>query len=99
MTMVKVRRSMHRIDHLVDDVFVDVTAPIIDDQLVDEETKTFISEDHGDGIEPINVPLEGKDVPPPPVQPLLEPKEKVIILMNCITLQSDFSNNTNNIEL
>lgn len=86
MTMVKVRRSMHRIDHLVDDVFVDVTAPIIDDQLVDEETKTSISKDHGDGIEPINVPLEGKDVPPPPVQPLLEPKEKVIILMNCIIL-------------
>uniref|UniRef100_A0A9I9DGV4 Uncharacterized protein n=1 Tax=Cucumis melo TaxID=3656 RepID=A0A9I9DGV4_CUCME len=40
----------------------------------DEEMRTSISNDLRDGIISIDVPSEGKDVPPPPPQPMLKPK-------------------------
>ncbi|TYK23967.1 hypothetical protein E5676_scaffold250G00270 [Cucumis melo var. makuwa] len=40
-----------------------------------EETGTSISCDPGDGIIPINIPLEIEDLPPPPPQPMLELKD------------------------
>lgn len=75
-----------KVDTLVDSVFVDVPPPIIDDQPIDNETRTSISKDLGDGIILIDIPSRDEDVSPTSVQPLLESKKEVNIFMNCITL-------------
>lgn len=43
---------------------MDVLASIINDQLVDEETRISISEDPKDGIILVDISLRGEDVPP-----------------------------------
>ncbi|KAA0033206.1 uncharacterized protein E6C27_scaffold1276G00570 [Cucumis melo var. makuwa] len=48
------------VDTLVDDVFIDIPASIIDDQLIDKEKGTYISEDLRGGIILIDIPLGGK---------------------------------------
>lgn len=82
---------------MVDDVFIDIPASIIDDQLIDKEKGTYISEDLRGGIILIDIPLGGEDVPPLLVQPLLEPKDEIHIFTHCILLYGDFSNNKTNI--
>lgn len=61
---------------MVDDEFVNIPAPIIDAQPTNEEARTSISEDPRDGVI-IDVPSEGEDVSPPPVQPMLDLKYEV----------------------
>ena len=56
---------------------MDIPISNIDKQHVDDKTRTSISEDPEDGIVPIDISSRGEDVPPPPVQVLLELKEKV----------------------
>ncbi|KAA0038872.1 hypothetical protein E5676_scaffold2612G00190 [Cucumis melo var. makuwa] len=65
-----------KVDTLVDSVFVDVPPPIIDDQPIDNETRTSISKDLGDGIILIDIPSRDEDVSPTSVQPLLESKKE-----------------------
>ncbi|KAA0046543.1 hypothetical protein E5676_scaffold403G00310 [Cucumis melo var. makuwa] len=57
---------------------MDIPISNIDKQHVDDKTRTSISEDPEDGIVPIDISSRGEDVPPPPVQVLLELKEKGI---------------------
>lgn len=79
MVVVKVHRS-------TDNVFMDVFAPYIDDQYVDVETGTSINEDPIDGIVPINISSGGENVSILHVQVLLESKEEVYCITNCISL-------------
>lgn len=80
---------------------MDVFTSTIDDKLVDEETRTSVSDNPKDGIIPIDVPSKGEDMPPLPPQPLppqplLESKDEVSGFKLCISLYGDFSNNRTN---
>uniref|UniRef100_A0A0A0KIM1 Uncharacterized protein n=1 Tax=Cucumis sativus TaxID=3659 RepID=A0A0A0KIM1_CUCSA len=74
---------------LVGDAFVDVFTSTIDDKLVDEETRTSVSDNPKDGIIPIDVPSKGEDMPPLPPQPLppqplLESKDEPLVFSDVV---------------